>query len=82
MSTPAPSDCNVKGSMSETTIQKPKRGMRFIHARILNPDKSPAECTVTSVRQGAVWYKVGDESKAHEWADILRWPKICKEVLP
>lgn len=47
---------------------KPKRGMRFEHNRILAEDlKSPAICTVTCVRHGAVYYCVGEGRKADEY---------------
>lgn len=61
---------------------KPVVGLRFLHARIINQDGSPAICTVSAVRQGCVYYRVGDEAKAKEFCTLERWPMVCKAVLP
>lgn len=59
----------------------PKVGMRFVHARILDENNQPAPCSVSAVREGVVYYKVGDERKAKEYVTLERWPRICARVL-
>lgn len=44
------------------TADRPRRGMRFLHARQITRDSTaanpvPEECVVTAVRQGVVYYR-------------------------
>lgn len=59
----------------------PKIGMRFVHARWLDEHNRPAACTVSAIRQGVVYYKVGDERKARQCVEIERWPSIVRATL-
>lgn len=56
----------------------PTIGARFLHARILDDQNKPAACTISAIRQGVIYYKVGDERKAKEYVTLDRWPAICK----
>jgi hypothetical protein len=60
---------------------QPKVGSRFLHSRILDAGNKPALCTVSAVRQGVVYYRVGDERKAKEYVTLDRWPVICKATV-
>jgi hypothetical protein len=56
----------------------PKRGLQFLHARILDDAGNLALCIVTAIRDGVVYYKVGDERKAKEYVTLDRWPMIAR----
>ena len=59
-----------------------QRGMRFLHSRIINEQRQPAEYVVTAVRRGTVYYKQPDEGKAHQCADLKYFTDhVVKEVL-
>lgn len=62
-------------------MNTPKPGDRFLHARILDQNNNPAQCYVSAVRQGVVYYRVGDEKKAKEYVTFERWPLICKALV-
>jgi hypothetical protein len=36
---------------------------------------------VSAVREGVVYYKVGDERKAKEYVTLERWPRICAKTV-
>ena len=57
----------------------PVIGARFLHARILDEKNKPAACTISAIRQGVIYYKVGDEKKAKEYVSQERWPLVFKE---
>ena len=60
---------------------RPRIGLRFLHARILDgPTNQPALCTVSAIRQGVVYYRVGDERKASEYVPLEGWPTVCKAL--
>jgi hypothetical protein len=66
----------------------PEKGLRFLHARILDPHglaqtpsiQRPATCEVTSVQRGRIYYGVVEEGKSprkgSECALPERWPVI------
>lgn len=58
----------------------PKVGLAFIHTRILDENMQPARCTVSAVRDGVIYYRVGDEKKAKEYVTLDRWAKIARDV--
>jgi hypothetical protein len=59
-------------------VISPTLGAKFLHARILDENNKPAACTVSAIRQGVIYYKVGDERKAKEYVTFARWPTICR----
>lgn len=64
--------------MSTYSLQAPYVGMRFRHKRILdnsNP-RQGADCVVSSIRHGAIYYRVAGETKAKEYTTMDRWSKI------
>ena len=75
------------------TVDHPKKGTRFLHARILDEEalrktpsvSQPALCEVTTVRDGCVYYRiVGQDNQVagkSEYTTLDRWPTIVKTVI-
>jgi hypothetical protein len=59
---------------------EPTLGLQFAHARILDENNRPAVCTVSAIRQGVVYYRVGEERKAKEYVALARWPIIARPL--
>lgn len=59
----------------------PVAGLRFLHRRVLDAANQPAEYIVTTIRQGVVYYKQPDETKAKECCALDDWPQVFGGLL-
>lgn len=58
----------------------PKRGLVFLHKRIIYPDtKTPAKMVVTCVRNGGIYYRFLGGG-GHEYVTLERWPHVAASV--
>lgn len=60
-------------------------GARFLHTRYLDttrPGHQPAECVITRVTGGTVYYRVGGPAGAKVFIDRSNFPDIVLEWLP
>jgi hypothetical protein len=69
-------------SISALPAPTPKRGVEFLHRRVLDPNDhmKPARYVVTTVRQGYVYYKFADGSGGSECCAIDRWSTIAAGI--
>lgn len=57
-----------------------KRGLVFLHKRIIYPDtKTPAKMVVTCVRNGGIYYRFLGGG-GHEYVTLERWPHVAASV--
>ena len=66
--------------LSERSVPEPKRGLEFLHRRIIYPDtKTPARMIVTAIRKGGVYYRfLGGGGK--EFVTMARWPFVAASL--
>lgn len=58
----------------------PKRGLVFLHKRIIYPDtKTPAKMVVTCVRNGGIYYRFLGGG-GHEYVTLERWPHVAASM--
>lgn len=64
------------------SIDKPAKGLEFLHQRILDPEDhtKPARCVVTTVRQGLVYYRFSNHGGGRECCTVDRWPVIAAPI--
>jgi hypothetical protein len=52
-------------------------GLVFVHGYWLDTDNRPIVCNVSAIRQGRIYYRMGNQTRATEFCTLDRWPMVC-----